>query len=125
MGITTGKYSITETDCLFIDTGATEAAETDVFGGSVTIYSMHFFHNHSNPAYVKIYNATTATVGTTDPDIILKADGTSTNNGHTYWTIVDGLSLTNMTYAAEDSSGTTGTAAPDSGAGVKIDMVVR
>tara|TARA_R100001594_G_scaffold42658_5_gene74836 strand:- start:1250 stop:1624 length:375 start_codon:yes stop_codon:yes gene_type:complete len=124
MAITTGKLSITETDYMFIDTASTATAVTDVFGGSATIHSINMVNGHSNPAWLKIYNASSATVGTTDPDIILKADGSGTNGGRTVWQIIDGIALTNMTYASEISAGTSGTSNPDAG-NLTISMVVR
>ena len=124
MAITTGKSSIVEVDFMFIDTASTATAVTDVFAGSATIHSINMVNGHSNPAWLKIFNASAATVGTTDPDIILKADGSATNGGRTGWQIIDGIALTNMTYASEDSNGTAGTSNPDAG-NLTVSMVVR
>jgi hypothetical protein len=124
MAITSGKNSITQVDFMFIDTASTATAVTDVFAGAATIHSIHLINGHSNPAWLKIYNASSATVGTTDPDIILKSEGSGSNGGRTVWQIIDGIALTNMTYASEDSSGTAGTSNPDAGS-LTVSMVVR
>tara|TARA_A100001515_G_scaffold27394_2_gene20999 strand:+ start:2818 stop:3192 length:375 start_codon:yes stop_codon:yes gene_type:complete len=124
MAINTGKNSITQVDFMFIDTAATATAVTDVFAGAATIHSFHLINSHSNPAFLKVYNASTATVGTTEPDIIIKAEGSGSNGGRTVWQIIDGIALTNMTYACEDSAGTSGTSNPDAGS-LTLSMVVR
>ena len=124
MAITSGKNSITQVDFMFIDTAATATAVTDVFAGAATIHSIHLINGHANPAWLKIYNASTATVGTADPDIIIKSEGSGSNGGRTVWQIIDGIALTNMTYACEDSNGTAGTSNPDAGS-LTLSMVVR
>ena len=124
MAITSGKNSITQVDFMFIDTAATATAVTDVFAGAATIHSIHLINGHANPAWLKIYNESTATVGTTDPDIIIKSEGSGSNGGRTVWQIIDGIAITNMTYACEDSNGTAGTSNPDAGS-LTLSMVVR
>lgn len=54
---------------------ADESLCANVFGGSGTLYMVEI-DNSGNPAervYVKLYDAATATVGTTDPDWIFNA----------------------------------------------------
>lgn len=118
MPVTTTKNGIAITDQLMFNTDVDETEDVDVFAGAATIHSLRV-DNSAGKAWVKLYDATTVSVGTTDPDYILQADPSET----LVWTIVDGFSMTNVTIAATNSAGTAGNTTP---AGtVKVHAVAR
>ena len=125
MAILTSKNSGTNTDFILSDTdvdadlnstGSAGDAKDDVFAGSATIYSI-FLSAPSNTSYLKLYDATNPTIGTTAPDIILMVKEPN------MWTIIDGLEVTNLSYGATNAAGTAGNTGP--GVTVKLFLVVR
>ena len=117
MGTTTGKTSITQTDFLLNDTGVAASAVDNLFGGAATIHTL-FITNAGAVAYVKIYDHVDPNVGSTVPDIILTVPAST----QTVWNIIEGVELTNVSYACVSAGGTAGTDAP-AGA-VTLHMVV-
>ena len=87
-----------------------------MFAGSATIHSI-FLDAPSNTSYLKLYDATDPTIGTTAPDIILMVKEPN------MWTIVDGLPVTNLSYGATNAAGTAGNTTP--AVTVKLFLVVR
>tara|TARA_R110001583_G_scaffold159168_1_gene310967 strand:+ start:43 stop:420 length:378 start_codon:yes stop_codon:yes gene_type:complete len=125
MAILTSKNSGTNTDFILSDTdvdadvngtGSAGDAKDDVFAGSATIHSI-FLDAPSNTSYLKLYDATDPTIGTTAPDIILMVKEPN------MWTIVDGLPVTNLSYGATNAAGTAGNTTP--AVTVKLFLVVR
>tara|TARA_R100000808_G_C2136155_1_gene144495 strand:- start:580 stop:939 length:360 start_codon:yes stop_codon:yes gene_type:complete len=115
----TGKNSIVQTDYLLKDDAVNATAVPDVFGGSAVVHNIHII-NAGAVCWLKFYDHADPTVGTTDPDIILQADGSE----EVVWTIIDGISFTNFSYAAVSAAGTGGTGNPGGG-NIDIFMVVR
>jgi hypothetical protein len=115
----TGKRSVTQVDYLAKDDTVTAAAVDDFFGGAVVLHSIHL-ENTGATCYAKIYESADPTVGTTDPDIILQADGSE----EVVWTIIEGIAFTHFSYAAVATAGTAGTGNPAAG-NIDIFMVVR
>tara|TARA_R110002012_G_scaffold310487_1_gene518784 strand:+ start:1627 stop:2004 length:378 start_codon:yes stop_codon:yes gene_type:complete len=125
MALLTSKSSITSTDFLLSDTdvdadkngtGVAGDAKDDVFAGSATIHSI-FLDAPSGTSYLKLYDNTNPTIGSTAPDIILMVKEPN------MWTIVDGIAVTNLSYGATNAGGTAGNTTP--AVTVKLFMVVR
>ena len=87
-----------------------------MIAGSATIYSI-FLSAPSNTSYLKLYDATNPTIGTTAPDIILRVKEPN------MWTILDGLPVTNLSYGATNAAGTAGNTTP--AVTVELYLVVR
>ena len=93
----------------------TNTALENILGGAATIHSITLDNdaNGSQINFVKFYNQTSVTAGTTPPDIVLKCDADEKNitfeipGGITFNT---GVSI----YATSSSGGTAGTSAPGS-----------
>ena len=87
----------------------------NILGCAATIHSVTLDNddNCSQINFVKLYNATSITAGTTDPDLVLKCDADEKNitfeipGGITFST---GVSI----YATSTGGGTAGTGAPGS-----------
>lgn len=115
----TGKSSITQTDFILKDDAVTATSVDDIFGGAATVHSIHI-DNPGAVCWLKLYENVDPTVGTTGPDIILQADGSE----EVVWTIIDGISFTNFSYAAVSAAGTGGTGNPAAG-NIDIFCIVR
>jgi len=71
----------------------------------------------SGTTHLRLYDNADPTVGTTDPDFIFKLTEAIT------WTIVDGITFSNLSYAAVQEDGTSGNTGP--AVTVKLHAVVR
>jgi len=92
------------------NTDANATASTNVTGTSGTIYMIDV-DNTGNPAdvaYLKIYDAATPVVGTTDPDFIFKIPV----NQRRQIVVPDGLDFTILSFAVVTVAGTPGIVAP-------------
>mgnify|MGYP003112857649 FL=1 len=125
MATKTGKYSATHTDFVLTDDDVDETAVDNVFGGTATVHSL-YLDAPSGESAVKLYDNADPTVGTgsaTPPDFIFKV------TEPVAWTIVDGITFTNLSYAAvrgdggDPGYGDGGTTAP--AVTVKLHATVR
>jgi len=92
------------------ETDANATAQTSVTGAAGTIYMIDV-DNTGNPAdvaYLKIYDDAAPTVGTTDPDFILKVPV----NQRRQIVCPDGLDFADLSFAVVTAPGTPGTTAP-------------
>tara|TARA_R110000824_G_scaffold375880_4_gene566878 strand:- start:581 stop:943 length:363 start_codon:yes stop_codon:yes gene_type:complete len=87
---------------MVVITGLTNAAQTDLLGGSVTLGTLFIKNGSGGTAYLKIYDDAAPVVGTTEPDIIIEVA-----NGKTVsWWIDGGLPLHNaISLCASDTPG--------------------
>jgi len=97
---------------LIKDTDANATAENDVTGAAGSIYMIDIDNtaNAVDAAYLKIYDNASPTVGTTDPDFIIKVPV----NERRQVVCPDGLDFTNLSFAVLNAGGTGGTTAPAS-----------
>ena len=103
MTLKIGKNSAVQTDFLLTDTAVIATPVDNAFGGAVTIHTI-VLNCAGAVAYYKFYDTAAADVGTDDPVIILQADAGEI----TVWNIIDGIALTNLSYAQTNSLGTGG-----------------
>lgn len=92
------------------DTTANGTGENDVNGGAATLYGIRVDNTqNSTPVFLKLYNHASPTIGTTDPDLILKV-----KNGVTRRVMFPkGLAFaTAISMACVTTGGTAGTTNP-------------
>jgi len=98
------------------DTAVTNSAVTG-YTGATTIYAIEFDNtSNATATYLKIYEATSVTLGTTQPSFILKA-AASTKEYFSMPTGLDqatGISYIATTTAINNGSGSTSPSAPSS-----------
>tara|TARA_Y100001951_G_C11098055_1_gene160444 strand:+ start:35 stop:385 length:351 start_codon:yes stop_codon:yes gene_type:complete len=116
MATFTGKNAITNLDYVLTDSNVNGTAVVDIFGGSSTVYSL-FIEAPSGTSFLRIFDTAIVTVGTTEPNIIIKV------TEDVMWTIVDGLPFTNFSYACVQENGTAGSTNP--AVTIKLHAVVR
>jgi CelD/BcsL family acetyltransferase involved in cellulose biosynthesis len=75
MAVSVTSQSNPYVDKLIVDTEANATAEFNVLTGAATIYIVDIdnSNNTGSAAYAKLWNNTNPSVGTTEPDFILKA----------------------------------------------------
>ena len=100
------------------DTAATATAVTNVIGSSGTLYYVEVDNtNNSAASYFKVYNATGPTVGTTAPDLILRAPASTRE----YFVFPTGIAFaTAISYACVTAAGTGGTGSPSSSVTIRM-----
>ena len=100
------------------DTAASATLVGNVTGSSGTIYYVEVDNTaNSAPTYFKVYNATGPTVGTTAPDLILRAPASTRE----YFVFPTGLAFaTAISYAAVTAAGTGGTSSASSAVTIRI-----
>lgn len=89
---------------------ANATAQNNVTGTSGKIY-MAVLDNSGNPTeavYLKIYDNAAPTVGSTDPDFIIRAP----QNQRVNMVFPDGLDFTTLSFAVVTAGGTSGTTNP-------------
>jgi hypothetical protein len=121
MAVTTTPLSSPIATKLLKDTDSDATAEADVLSGTGTIF-MVTIDNTANGAvsYTKIYDAASATVGTTAPDFILRTTA-STKQTFVFGAPGSGVALTTgLTFATVTAAGTAGTTSPTSNVIVEI-----
>lgn len=109
---------------LFYNASLAATAIKDITTGAATVQAVAIDAGSADDLFVKLYDAIAPTVGTTEPEVILYAEGSGgTNGGHSLIdfrsTVAGGVSLsTAITLAAVDNVGAadgpgkTGTTAP-------------
>ena len=105
MATFTGKNSATDIDFVLTDSTVGNTAVDDIFGGAATVHSL-FLEAPSGTQHYKFYENSDPTVGSTAPDFIFKV------TEPVVWTIIEGVSFDNFSYAVVDEPGTGGTTAP-------------
>ena len=117
MAITSTSISNPMIYNLTIDTDCGGTAVGDIGPGAVTVYSIHF-NNAANgaKAWLKAYDSLSPTVGTTHPELIIKA-----NDNQVLDVVFPGglYFATGFSFACVTSAGTAGTTSPTS------DVIVR
>ena len=106
MDLTTGLTVVRDTD-------ADATSESDMNTGAATLYlvSIDNSANASQKNYLKLYDATAPTIGTTTPDMIIPCPGGSTVT----LAILEGLSFaTGISAACVTAGGTGGITSPTS-----------
>lgn len=114
-----GELALTSALWILRDSDADATAEANVGPGAVTLYLIEInnANNATTAVYLKCYNATSVTVGTTVPDIILRAAGGATVSVAIPEGIVFG---TGLSVACTTEAGTAGTTSPASDVVVTI-----
>ena len=112
--MTTTKISLGNAIGTFIieDLDADATGEDDVNSGAATVHEI-FIDNTGNSAaatFLKLYDNTNPTVGTTDPEFILR--GRAGIKTRVYCTAGIGHAMTNLSLAAVTTAGTAGTTSP-------------
>jgi hypothetical protein len=82
------------------------AGVSDIMGGATTVYTLDLENGVSGaPTWFRIYDNTSPTFGTTQPDILIRVH----NGAHSIWTIAQGLTLSSaLTINATDADGKDG-----------------
>lgn len=102
------------------DADCDATAEKNVNDGGATLYSIDI-DNSANAAasFFKVYNTANPTVGTTDPDIVIKVPASTRRE----FVFIGGLSVsTSLSVACVTTGGTGGTTNPTSN--VIVNMVI-
>ena len=105
MAALTGKHSSVDIDFVLTDENVGSTPVNDVFGGAATVHSL-FLDAPSGTQHYRFFDNTAPSVGSTAPDFIFKV------TEPVVWTIVDGVSFTNFSYAVADEPGTSGSTGP-------------
>lgn len=109
MATTTTKIGFPFAANLAEDTDLDETIESNMIGPTPTVYAFDVENTDSTVSYVKIYDAKTATVGTTAPSMIFMVPGNSRRS----IVIPAGLVfVTAVSAAAVTAGGTAGTGGP-------------
>ena len=102
-------------------TAATATADENIFGDAPAVYAVHIDNASGAPAYVKLYDATAVTVGTTAPDLVFPVLASA----QLVVSIVEGVTMSNaVSLAGVTAAGTGGTTDP-SGGNVGVHIVVK
>ena len=89
----------------------------DIMGGATTGYPRDLDNQVAATTWFRIYNNTSPTLGTTQPDVLIQVAA----NTHSIWTIAQGLTLTAaLTVNASDADGAGGVTLGGAGIDVKI-----
>jgi hypothetical protein len=100
------------------DTALGAVADTDVRAGSTTVYMVDIDNTANSAAsYVKLFNATAPTVGTTAPDVILWVGA---NVRKVFSLDLSGLFFTNLSMACVNAGGTAGVTPPSNPVIVRV-----
>jgi len=103
---------------LIVQTDANATADNNVTGAAGAIFQIEVDNtaNGDNPAFLKIYDNASPTIGTTAPDHIFKVPVNQTRN------IVSpsGLDFTALSFACVTTGGTAGTTDPTSAVVVRM-----
>ena len=119
MVITKKEMDLTIGLSVLRDTDSDATSEANVNSGAAVLYlvSIDNSANASAKSFVKIYNATAPTIGTTAPDVIIPVPGGATVT----LAIPDGLSLgTGLSFATVTAGGTGGITGPTSDVSVVL-----
>ena len=123
MATTTTQLAVTTSAKVVEDTDSNATSEANVNSGAATIYGIRIdnTNNPSVPVYLKMWNATAPTVGTTAPDMVIPCGGGKVvkalcPKGDAFGT---GLSFATVT----DGGGTAGTTNPTNPVNVRMVIV--
>ncbi len=118
MAITITPLGLSGSLRVLVDNDADSTSENNVNDGAATIYAVTI-DNTANAAltYLKLFNAASATLGTTAPDMILMANAST---DHTYIFKTGNSFSTGLSYGAVTTGGTAGTTNPTSNVIVRI-----
>ena len=103
---------------LVSDTNANQVVKTAVTGaaGSIFLIDIDNSGNSDNAAYLKIYDVSSVSVGSTAPDFIFKVPV----NQRRSFAIPDGLSFSFLSFAVVTTPGTAGNTGPTNPVTVKM-----
>lgn len=103
---------------LVVQTEANSTSNNNVTGAAGSIFQIDLDNsaNADNPAYLKIYDNASPTVGTTPPDLIFKAPVNTRLN----MCVPDGIAFNDLSFAVVTTGGTAGTTDPTSAVVVKM-----
>ncbi len=102
---------------IWVDSDANATPEDAFTGGAKTVYMVDINNPSAEKVYAKLYDAATATVGTTAVDCLLPCAAGSA----IAYSIPDGLNFaTNVSMACVQEAGDGGTTAPSSTVTVKV-----
>lgn len=103
------------------DTDADATSEANVNGGAATIYLIEIDNttNSATTVYLKLYNATAPTIGTTAPDIIIPCPGGSIVRASLGAATAISFG-TGLSFACVTAGGTGGTGSPTNDVAVAI-----
>lgn len=104
---------------IIIDTDLLVGPVNDVTGTSGTFYLIDVNNARGQVMYLKLYDAATATAGTTVPDWIFEIP----NGTRRIFSFPDGISFTNLTYSSVQEDGTGGTTALSGGSAATLYIV--
>ena len=117
MATTTTKFGFPFAANMAEDNDLDETIESNMIGPTPTVYAFDVENTDSTVSYIKIYDAKTATVGTTAPSMIFMVPPTSRRS----IVIPAGLVfVTAVSAAAVTAGGTAGTGAPTNFTKIRI-----
>ena len=119
MGVTSTPLQTNLSASIISDADSNATSEDNVRNGATTVYMVDV-DNSANAAitYVKLYDSTGPTVGTTAPDIILKVTASARK---VFVLDPGGIAFTTgLSFASLTAGGTAGTTGPTSDVIVKI-----
>lgn len=119
MPVSSQNMELTASLTVIRDTDADATSEADVNTGAATLYIIQIDNsaNSTQAVFLKLYNATAPTIGTTAPDFVLRVAGGATVR----LAIAEGLSFpTGLSFACVTAGGTGGTTSPTSDVSVVL-----
>ena len=117
MATTTTKIGFPFAANMAEDTDLDETIESNMIGPTPTVYTFDVETTDSTVSYIKIYDAKTATVGTTAPSMVFMVPPTSRRS----IVIPAGLAfVTAISAAAVAAGGTAGTSGPSNFTKIRI-----
>ena len=112
MSVTTTPLSGQIGGNVVVDTTSDATAENDVRSGATTLYRVQIDNrNNSSAVYTKIWDAAAPTVGTTDPDWVIRCEASQRKT----FVIKRGVGATiatGLSFATVTTGGTAGTTSP-------------
>lgn len=110
MAVTINPLGLSGALRVIIDTDVDNTLEANVNDGAATVYAIELDNTANGAAsYFKAYNAATAVIGTTDPDLVLMVLASVTRT----FVFPGGLAFgTGLSYGGVTVGGTTGTTSP-------------
>jgi hypothetical protein len=117
MALTTTPQPTPLAAVLAVQTSATAAPDLNITGASGSWFMVDI-DNTANAAvtYVKIYDDAAPTVGTTEPDWVLRADATK----RVVYAVSTSVAFAAMSFAAVTTPGRAGTTSPVSAVPVRV-----
>ena len=95
---------------IIFDSAPSNTAVEDVTGGAGTWYTVVYKSGSSETHYLKLFDASDITAGTTEPNWVLQLKPSDT----TVWTVPDGVTFSNgLSYFVSEEAGKSASTAPD------------